>query len=378
MTLERSTAAFSGQESDGADIRPRVSVVIPCRNEVDSIESCLRDVFRFEEPEGGIEVLVVDGMSDDGTREVLQKLVAVQPKLRVLDNLAGTTPDALNLGIKEARGEFIARIDAHTRYAEDYILKCIEVLETTGADNAGGPARTEASSRLQKAIAAAYHSQFSVGGARFHDPGYEGPVDTIPYGFWRAGTFERFGSFDKELVRNQDDEHNLRIVRGGGLVWQSPAIRSWYSPRPNLRLLFRQYMQYGFWKVRVIQKHRLPASWRHLVPGAFLALLLATLGLGIAWPWALAMFVGLLGLYMVAVLAASLMVARREGWALLPFLPLVFPCFHFGYGLGFMIGVLNFVILRRGPGKGWKRLTRSKNAVGTWRRSAEGRAREDT
>jgi hypothetical protein len=197
-----------------------------------------------------------------------------------------------------------------------------------------------------------------VGGARFRNVAYEGPVDTVTYGCWRRETFDRFGLFDEELVRNQDDEHNLRVTRGGGRVWQSPSIQSWYRPRGSLAALFRQYMQYGYWKVRVIRKHRLPASVRHLVPGLFLA---AVVLLGLAAPfWAPALWawVALVGLYLGGVGVASLLTSRRAGWDLLPTLPAVFWCYHFGYGYGFLRGLLDSLLGKGKPGAVFTSLTR--------------------
>ena len=161
-------------------------------------------------------------------------------------------------------------MDTHTEYATDYVRKCVRTLETTKACNVGGPARTKADGLCPRAIQAAYHSRFSSGGARFHDEHYSGYVDTVPYGCWRKETLIRLGLFDEQLVRNQDDELNLRLIRDGGKIWQASDIVSWYHPRSTLSSLFRQYFQYGFWKVLVIRKHRLPASWRHLIPGIFM------------------------------------------------------------------------------------------------------------
>src|SRR5262249_47627952 len=150
--------------------------------------------------------------------------------------------------------------------ASDYCRRCLEALRLTGADNVGGAARTKASGLRARAIAAAYHSRFSTGGAKFHDERYEGYVDTVTYGCWHKSTLERLGLFDETLARNQDDELNLRLVRAGGKIWQSAAVVSWYRPRSSISALCRQYFQYGFWKVAVIRKHVLPASWRHLAP----------------------------------------------------------------------------------------------------------------
>jgi GT2 family glycosyltransferase len=240
-------------------------------------------------------------------------------------------------------------MDAHTEYAPDYLRQCLAVLEQTGADNVGGPARTKARTYLQSVISAAFHSPFAVGPARFHDRGYEGYLDTVTYGCWRREIFDRIGYFDEELVRNQDDEFNLRLIRAGGKIWQSSKIKSWYAPRPSLRSLWRQYMEYGYWKVRVIQKHRLPASWRHIVPGGFLLCLSALAVLAPWWHAALRAWIALLSLYAISTVAASVATAARHGWRTLPLLPLVFSCYHFSYGWGFWRGMVDFMILRRRP-----------------------------
>ncbi|MGI8970524.1 MAG: glycosyltransferase family 2 protein [Dehalococcoidia bacterium] len=326
---------------------PAASIVVPSRNERAHIEACLRSILAFHSPRAGFEVLVVDGMSDDGTREIVTRLAREDARVRLLDNPRRTVPCAMNEGIRAARAGIIVRIDAHAECAPDYLVECLRTMEETGADNVGGPCLTRARSYWQRANAAAYHSPFTVGNARFHFPQYEGPVDTVVYGCYRKQTLLDLGLYDEELTRNQDDELNLRLVRRGGRIWQSPRIRSWYYPRASLGDLVRQYVQYGYWKVRVIQKHRVPASWRHLVPGTFVA----AVGVGAAlapwvplvrWAW-----LGMLMLYLACSLAASAWIARRRGWELLPALPLVIGAYHFGYGWGFLRGVVDFLIRRR-------------------------------
>lgn len=331
---------------EGAD-RPCVSVIIPCRNEVLHVEKCLADALAFDPPAGGYEVIVADGMSLDGTRERIAAVAARDPRIRLVDNPAGTTPHALNVGVAAALGEFIMRLDAHTTYAQDYLVQCLTVIEETGADNVGGPALTRAFSLTQRAIAAAYHSRFAVGGALFHRPDYEGPADTVPYGCWRREVFERIGLFDEELVRNQDDEHNYRILKAGGRIWQSPRIKSWYTPRASLATLFKQYFQYGYWKVRVIQKHRALASWRHLIPGVFVAALVILALVSAFLPAARLALLFLLGSYFACVIVASFTTGLQEGITLFPVLIPTFGCYHLGYGTGFLAGVLDFVVLRR-------------------------------
>ncbi len=337
-----------------------VSIIVPCRNERQTIGYCLDSILACDYPIDHLEILVADGLSDDGTRDVLNDYAKRHPNLRIIDNPQKIVPAGLNLAIKVARGEIIIRMDAHTEYAPDYIRQCVEVLLETGADNVGGAARTKASGYLPEAISIAYHSPFSAGGARFHDVDYEGYVDTVTYGCWRKEKLVELGLFDEELVRNQDDELNLRITRGGGKVWQSARIRSWYQPRASLPALLRQYAQYGYWKVRVIQKHRIPASWRHLVPGTFVMTLIILGLLAIFSSMARWLLVIEITLYLSANFAATILTCRElRRLKFLPIMPLVFATYHFGYGYGFLRGLIEFVLLKRGARESFGALTRA-------------------
>jgi hypothetical protein len=203
----------------------------------------------------------------------------------------------------------------------------------------GGPARTIARGRLATAIAAAYHSPFSTGGASFHNENFEGWVDTVPFGCWERRTLITAGLFDETLVRNQDDELNLRLTRAGGRIWQNPQIRCWYATRDSLGNLFRQYFQYGFWKVAVIRKHRLPSSWRHLVPALFIAAnMLCAAAIAIDPVRAFRAWTLLFTCYLGGLLAASALTARSRGTFGAVYLPAVFATFHISYGLGFIAG----------------------------------------
>jgi len=327
-----------------------VSVIVPCRNEARHIEAFLNSVVRQERGNFDIEVLVADGLSDDGTREILIEQTARHRAIRMIDNPEKIVSTALNRAIQAAQGEIVVRMDVHTEYASDYIKECVVLLRESQAACVGGPALTRAEGFFARANAAAYHSRFSCGGPRFHDPRHEGLVDTVTYGCWLKRTLVTAGLFDETLVRNQDDELNLRLRTMGGKVWQSPRIKSWYRPRGSFWQLFRQYFQYGFWKVAVIRKHRLPASWRHLVPGTAL-LMGAALPLMSLVTVALGNTVGvvlfliwsaLLALYGLALTLASIVAARKHGWDLLPVLPLVFATYHASYGLGFLAGLTYF------------------------------------
>jgi len=342
---------------------PAISIIVPCRNERANIEQVLQSILSQESPRGGFEVIVTDGMSDDGTRTVLAAMAKNHSILRILDNPGRIVSSGLNGAIRDARGSVIIRMDAHTKYASNYVRQCVGVLNETEADNVGGPWVAEGKGLVGRTIAAAFQSSFAVGGAKGHDPTYEGNVDTVYLGCWPRQIFDRIGYFDEELVRNQDDEFNLRLSRAGGKIWQSPRIRSWYQPRSSLLGLFRQYTQYGYWKIRVIQKHKLPASGRHLVPGAFVFALIAFALGSFWWPSIRLCSLLLIGSYAAFNIAASFLTAIRNGWNLVLLLPVVFACFHFGYGLGFLRGIWDFLILQRTPDATFTQLTRSSKGA---------------
>src|SRR2546423_4181985 len=343
-----------------SEFKPLVSIVLPCRNEQGYIQACLQSALDQDPPEGGFEILVADGMSTDGTREYWQEMANRPPKLRILDNPGRIVSTGLNTAIRAARGDIIVRMDAHTIYAPDYVRQCLAVMSETEADNVGGPMQTTAETFMERAIRAVFHSSFAVGGARSHRASYEGYVDTVIYGCWKKSIFERIGYFDEELVRNQDDEHNLRLTRAEEKIYQSTRIRSWYHVRGSLKALFRQYMQYGYWKVLVIRKHQAPASFRHLVPGIFVGCLCLMTALGLFWSPALGLVFAMTAGYMAAALAASFAIAARTEWVLLPVLPIVIWCFHFGYGYGFLRGILDFVLLHNAPDRQFVQLTRKQ------------------
>jgi glycosyltransferase involved in cell wall biosynthesis len=330
----------------------QVSVIVPCRNERRYIEAFCAGVMRQQLPvDWQLQLVVADGQSDDGTRELLQAFAEREPRLVWIANPARIVSTGLNAALKLASGEAIVRMDVHTEYADDYVAQCLAALAETGADNVGGPWRAVPDAEagpMQHAVAAAFQSRWVAGGALSRQLAHNGWVDTVYLGAWPRATFERFGGFDEQLVRNQDDEHNLRITRGGGRVWQSSRIKSVYRPRAALSQVFRQYLQYGYWKPFVMKKHGQAASLRHLVPGVFVAaLVLSVLGVF----FSAAPLVALVGLYTLAVLAMALAVAnsQRLAPAVLLRVPAVIVAYHFGYGIGSLIGWWD--ALRGGAGR---------------------------
>ena len=306
-----------------------------------------------------LEVIVADGASTDGTRSLVDKLAESCPGLKVIDNPEMIVSTGLNRAIRAASGDIIVRFDAHSEYAPDYVLECVRTLTTVDAANVGGPARTRTQSWFQRAVSLAYHSWFSVGGARFHDPDFEGYVDTVTYGCWRRSTLLELGLFDEDLVRNQDDEHNYRLVLQGLKIWQSPKIRSWYYPRSSIRTLFKQYFQYGYWKVFVVRKHGMPASWRHLVPAAAVILGACLAIAALFSKKAAVLLIAFVVAYGVLSIGASLFACRkRSDLILLPVMPIVFATYHASYGIGFLAGIVDALVGKRGGRAAMTRLSR--------------------
>ena len=338
-----------------------ISVIAPCRNERAHVDAfCDVALAQRLPPDWQIEVLIADGLSDDGTRERLAQRAAQDARLQLIDNPGRIVSTGLNACIACAAGSVIARLDLHSRYADDYLAQCLAALERSGADNVGGPWVAEGAGAtgqepMADAIAAAFQSRWVVGGARSRDRRHEGEVDSVYLGCWKREAFERFGGFDESLVRNQDDEHNLRLRLAGGRIWQSALIHSRYRPRGGLRQLFAQQRQYGYWRPFVMKKHGQPGSLRQWVPALFVAALVAgTLLL----PWLAFVLIDLLLAYGAYLAVASLAAAREAGqMALLPRLPAVIAAYHLGYGIGTWQGLWD--LARRGaPSGGHAALTR--------------------
>jgi glycosyltransferase involved in cell wall biosynthesis len=333
-----------------------ISVIVPCRNELAAIEAFCASALAQQLPPGwDMELLIADGMSNDGTRAALDGWAARDARLRVIDNPGRIVSCGLNAALAAAHGQVIARMDVHTEFAPNYLAECIATLERTGADNVGGPWVARGQSAMGRAIAAAFQCRWVTGGARSRDRAYEGPVDTVYLGCWPRAVFDRFENFDETLVRNQDDEHNLRLRLGGGRIWQSARIHSAYQPRQRLAQLFRQQMQYGYWRPLVMRKHGQPGSWRQLVPALFVLALLTAL---LALPWRGWPLAGLLTAYGVYLIGASCAAARQAGqWTLLPRMPAVIAAYHLGYGLGTWQGLFDLLRGHRSAER-YTRLTR--------------------
>jgi cellulose synthase/poly-beta-1,6-N-acetylglucosamine synthase-like glycosyltransferase len=323
---------------------PFVTLIMPIRNEAAFIARSLGSVCAQDYPHERMELLIADGMSTDQTRDVITCVTAAYPRISVtvLDNPGMIVPTGMNIALARAKGEIIVRLDGHTIVAPDYVRECVAALERSGASNVGGRMDPVSEGKFGQATAIATSSPFGVGGARFHYSHLEEWVDTVYMGAWPRDVFQRVGFFDEELVRNQDDELNYRLLSQGGKILLSPRIKSLYHNRSTHVALWSQYLQYGYWKVRVMQKHPLQMRPRQFVPPLFVSVLLISL---LTVPWLAVgrwMFCLVAASYTIANLGASVLTARKGNWRLLALLPVTFFTLHFAYGFGFLMGLAKF------------------------------------
>ena len=320
-----------------------VSIVIPILNEEKYIDKCIESILSQDYPKEHMEAVLVDGDSQDRTVEIINTYIEKYPFIKILNNPQKTVQYALNIGIKGACGKYIVRMDAHAEYAEDYVSKCIEYLEKTKANNVGGPMIAKGKNDIQKVVAAAYHSPFALGGGKFHIEGFEGYADTVFLGSFERQYLIDLGLYDERLPRSEDDDLNFRIAESGGKVYITPEIKSVYYPRDSYIKLFKQYYEYGVWKVAVIKKHKKPARISHLIPMLFVLYLVSFSILSLFFKPALYVFLGVLALYILLDMYFSF--SNKYISTFLNKLRLMYVHFllHLSYGLGFWQGIFKFI-----------------------------------
>jgi glycosyltransferase involved in cell wall biosynthesis len=319
-----------------------VTVIMPIRNEGPFIGRSLGAVLAQDYPRELMEILLVDGHSTDRTREEVRAVAGARPDVRVLDNPAGIVAAGLNLALAEARGEVIVRIDGHCEVPRHYVRACVRHLVEDRVDGVGGAVRTLGDTPVGRAIATAMSCRFGVGDSAFRTTrGISQLTDTVAFPAYTREAINRAGPFDEELVRNQDDEYNYRLRSMGARVLLAGDVESIYHGRTSLRRLCRQYFEYGYWKVRVMQKHPRQMRARQFAP----ALLVASLALGSVLAAVSTMAAAATALvvaaYLAATATASIIQARRD-WRLAPWLPPAFITLHLAYGLGFLTGLVAF------------------------------------
>ena len=328
------------RKSRGRAPLPFVSVIVPLRNEERYIGGCLRSLAAQDYPRDRFEVLLVDGDSTDDSRRVAEDVARETGlTLRVLSNPRRSTPCGLNVGIAQAQGEVIARVDAHAKVDSRFLSESVSALLKSDADAVGGPIRSVSDGLVGGAIALAMSSPFGVGNAAFRYSQEEQYTDTVAFPTYRRSVFERLGLFAEDLEWGEDDEFHYRLGDAGGRILMTPRVASTYFTRSSLGALARQYFRYGQVKVEVLRRHPRRTRVRQLVPGAFVLGLAATGALAtLRGPFVLPL-AALAGAYGAASLAASLRATGHGNRRYLPVLPVAFACLHLSYGLGFLVGL---------------------------------------
>lgn len=323
--------------------RPFVSMIMPVRNEADYIEKSLNSVLSQNYPNDRLEIIIADGNSSDGTREVIQRLQMSQKvPIFVVNNPKLIAPTGLNCALEKARGDIIIRVDGHCEVDPDYVENCVALLQSGNAEGVGGPIETIGGTLRANAIAKAMSSTFGVGSSAFRTiDDREMYTDTVAFPGYTREIIEKAGPFNEELVRNQDDEYNYRIRKLGGRILLSPRIRSRYFSRSTFKSLWRQYFQYGYWKVRVLQMHPRQMSLRQFIPFVFVVSLILMTMLSFATAfgkWGLA---AVIGGYLFANLTASVITSGTKLYSI-PLLSVSFAILHLSYGCGFLAGLISF------------------------------------
>ncbi|HUE98777.1 MAG TPA: glycosyltransferase family 2 protein [Anaerolineales bacterium] len=320
---------------------PKVSIIVPCYNEQSTIRLLLEALHEQTYPHVDMEVIVADGLSTDGTRDVISVFQKDVPDLnvRVVENANRSIPSALNRAIEAARGEIILRLDGHSRPYPDYVANCIAAHQAGRGDNVGGVWEIcpGADTWIAKSIAIAAAHPLGVGDALYRHTKHAAEVDTVPFGSFRRALIEQVGFFDESLLTNEDYEFNVRVRKAGGKIWLDPSIRSVYYARATLLELIRQYWRYGFWKWRMLRRYPDTLRWRQALPPLFVISLISLAVLSIFILFARILLAGELFLYFSIMIVAGLLTAyqRRMPYLLLG-LPLAISAMHVAWGTGFL------------------------------------------
>jgi glycosyltransferase involved in cell wall biosynthesis len=294
------------------------------------------------------EIIVIDGASSDETPRIVEELIEkrrqeghVHPVMTLLNNPGHTVPASMNMGIRQAKGEIIARVDGHAIIAEDYLSRCIEVLNETGASVVGGPIETIGTDSLSRTIALAMSTPYGVGNSAFRTSSVSQFTDTVPFGTFRKTALVEAGLFDERLTRHQDYEMNYRIRKNGGKIFLSCGIKSTYYARSNLKKLTKQYFQYGLFKGRVLHLHPASLKWRHTVPPVFVFCEILALILCI-WFNSACLAGGILLTAYAGFLVFAALHMRVSGKKMnIVLFPLIIAIVHHSWGLGVLLGLMS-------------------------------------
>jgi len=317
----------------------KFSIIIPCRNEEDYIEKCIQSLLKQKEMNFSFEILIVDGMSDDNTRLLVSEIVKNNKNVKLLDNQNNTTPYALNIGIDNSNGEFICILGAHSEHDEYYLKNSFDLIsEHPEVDCFGGPIISVGFSDFGKATAIAMASPIGIGNAKHRFPNYEGYAEMACYPIFRREVFSKIGKYDESLTRNQDDEFCFRLTQTGGKVFISPKVKSTYFVRNSINELFSQYYQYGYWKVIVLWKHKVPISYRQFVPLFFYVLIVLLVIISILLKTAFIGFV-LPITYLIIITYYSLVYLKKNRFKIVLLIIISIITLHLSYACGFIAGL---------------------------------------
>jgi glycosyltransferase involved in cell wall biosynthesis len=323
------------------------SLIVPLRDEERYVERCLNSLLENNYPAEKYEIILVDGMSEDKTPEILAEFAAKKSGIRILQNPRQITSFGLNIGLRHAKGTYVFFILAHVVYAPDYLSTAIALLNSGIADGVGAPFRTATDTPLRSAIFAATDCYFGNGGSRHYRLNYEGFANTIFSGAYKRECIERVGGYDEECIRVQDMELNYRIIEGGGRLYITPKLNLCYYPRATLISLLKRYFVNGFWKIKVYTKHLTTAYWIHVLPAFFVLFFLLLFVLSFVNPYYINWFIGFSVLYLTSNVYFSILGALKSRLSSLILLSVIFPIMHLSFGLGLFAGFIKFSLFER-------------------------------
>lgn len=318
---------------------PFISVVIPMYNEESYIQECLFSLIGQNYPKDKYEIIVVDGNSEDHSREKVSEIAKKNLLIKIYNNSKRIIPVSFNIGIEKAKGEIIIFVGAHAICEKDYISQCVFLLNNTDASNVGGIQNAVGTDYISHGISFAMLSPFGVGNAYFHFYKKEKFVDSVWGGAYRKETLIKLGGFDETYIKNQDYELNYRLRKMGGKIFLSPKIKCKYFVRNSIKKLTSQYFKYGYWKVKIINEHPDSIMLRQMVPPVFvisliisMILLLLNLSIGFFIPM----------IYFFINLLFSIQISYTKGFKYILILPIIFFTIHISWGIGFIIGLKKF------------------------------------
>ncbi len=323
----------------------KISVICPVRNEEKYIAKSIESIIAQDVDKNNMELILVDGMSTDQTRNIINTFKKKHQWIRLLDNPKRIVPCAMNIGIKNAEGIIIIRIDAHAEFPVNYISELVRNLEFLKADNVGAVCQTlPANESIEaKSIATALSSSFGMGNSYFRIGAEKTmEVDTVPFGCFRREVFDKIGLYDEELIRNQDDELNARIIKNGGKIFLIPHLVIKYFARESIGKTRKMFYQYGLYKPLVSKKLGRPATVRQFIPLLFVLALIGGFILSFVHRVFIYSYVIVLITYLLCAIYVGIKGSKDKKEIF--YLPFVYINIHTAYGWGYLTGIYKILM----------------------------------